>query len=378
MRLHAYPGSLVRFGLTQLVLFLPLCLTVSITSEAIAELKAPPSVAGKIAGHDISLENALFRDSILYIHTGDSWSDNPGVILFLGSRIQKGVIPAKTSIHAAPQSIHGSNIHIHFRYPSENPRSPKADTAMRDYELNLKFDAEEDGFLPGFILLEIPGKEMRLQGRFRAEIKGLRLIDGHPDLRSDASETLEHAAKLYLERKLGEETVTILKGSEARWVNLPGKDSISWGSLDVEYRVGEQNPSSARLQLLKGKDGWAVHRELPLSQLVLAHPLSEGERSSDLFQHLAAVAIEQELNEKFPGKAIYWSPTNRGSGRVEKAGIGNWRVECRVEGVQEPIDRNYLFRREGEQWTIVGTLDLDQEIDRKTGEIVRRPRVGSP
>jgi hypothetical protein len=311
-------------------------------------------VRGTIAAdHAVSLEKAVFSGGMLSIQHA---SLHPRMTLFL--RFKEGVIPAETALYLERES--SRHVHIHLNYTSDGQL--KSEALMRDYELRLQFDAEEDGFLPGTILLNAPNKGIRLAGRFRAEIRGLRLVDGRPDLHSDHHKTLEYAAQLYLQRKLSTTNVLILKRSDARYSSAAG-----WGSLDVEFRAGDQLPAMARLQLLKGDQGWEVKRELPLHQLALAHPV-DGHRTSNEFEYMAAVAIEKELSEKYPGKGIFWlqaPPHTRG------ADMAHQIVRCRVEGVEQIIERNYLFRRAADL-RIVGTIGLDETIDFRSGEIVRK------
>jgi len=129
-------------------------------------------VRGKIMGTSIILENAAIQDNMLTIFTGDSWVSNPGITLFIFD-IKNGAVPENKSFIVQPDARLSSpeSIHIHYRWKDQESAKIKTDSIASGYTLNLKFEQQVNTSIPGSIVLQIPEKQINLQGRFNATIR---------------------------------------------------------------------------------------------------------------------------------------------------------------------------------------------------------------
>jgi hypothetical protein len=327
-------------------------------------------VQGRIRGTSVTLDKAVFKNSIFHVFTGSGWYENPSVLIFL--KIKKGIIPNNKSFSVEPKDGFGSRPHIHYRWKDAELGRIRTGTGTgKKYTLSLKFGQEVNGGIPGSILFEIPEKDVRVEGNFDAKIEGLRLIDGHPDLQSDDFDTLEYATKLYLEKKFKSSNVEIVKTShQTMWLHSQKK-----GILDVEYKVGDHETEIIRIRLAKGPDGWIVVQELRNDQLFWAHPLEPVDQQtadrSEIFNHLTAKRLEEQLQKEFPGKGLYFSHYSVARG-TKKGDIRQVDFSYKVEDIKESLKKSYLFRLTEGEWVFERELKEGEALNRKTGVVERK------
>jgi len=129
-------------------------------------------VRGKIMATSVTLENAAFQDNTLTIYTGDSWVSNPGITLFIFD-IKNGAIPENKSfiVQGDARLTSPESIHVHYRWKDQESGRIKTDSTASGYTLNLKFEHQVSTGIPGSIVLQIPEKQITLQGRFNATIR---------------------------------------------------------------------------------------------------------------------------------------------------------------------------------------------------------------
>jgi len=242
----------------------------------------------------------------------------------------------------------------------------------KDYDLELTFGDEKDGMLEGEILLNSPQKDVRLKGIFKAKIRGLRMVDGHPDLLSDSLETLRYAAKLYLQEKLGKDEVEVsrAKGNYNGWFySADMETSEQVGGVDVKYTVGGDSEQFLRVQLRKGKDGWKVARELKGNELHTAHPLVEVNKEdlSEYFLYLVSQRLEKDLQKENPD-SVFRADLSASSRHSRKHGIAEVRLGYWT-GTEKSLRRRYLLRRVGDDWIVERPLSEDEKLNTRTGTI---------
>jgi len=128
-------------------------------------------VQGQISGAEVTLENAELEGNVLAFHAGNSWGSNPSVLLFIFD-VKDGTIPDNKTFILEPDSpANAPTIHVHCRWKDPESGRIKTETETRKISLYLKFGKHANGTIPGSFLLEIPGKQTRLQGNFNAAIK---------------------------------------------------------------------------------------------------------------------------------------------------------------------------------------------------------------
>ncbi|MBN2138042.1 MAG: ankyrin repeat domain-containing protein [Sedimentisphaerales bacterium] len=324
-----------------------------------------PELMGRVHGMDIiGGDVTIDAGRMLSFHGSRGSVTPPEVSAFLGG--VHGIVPVGRSFKFDYSD--GFSSSIAFRFYAEGRGNQHHDYLKReDYELELTFGDEDDGILEGKILLNAPGKDVRLKGTFRAKLRGLRIIDGHPDLRSDSFETLQYAIKLYLRKKLGREDVQVSSaaGSYSQWFN--SDDRV--GGADVHYKENDSE-RFLRAQLRKGGDGWHVVGELKGNELFAAHPLIEVNKDDqrEYFLYLVAQRLEKELQEKIPGGAFR---TDLGVMRrlsrkhqMAEARLGYW-----ITGTDKKLHRRYLLRQVGDDWVVERMLNDDEKLNTSTGKI---------
>jgi len=149
-------------------------------------------VQGQITGTEVTLENAELEGNVLALYTGDSWGLNPSVLIFIFD-IEDGTIPDSKTFLLEPDSpANAPTIHVHYRWKDPESGEIKAEIETQKISLNLKFNEHAEGKIPGSLLLEIPGKQTRLEGNFNAVIKTTPQADSEKRPAQPTSNVLGH------------------------------------------------------------------------------------------------------------------------------------------------------------------------------------------
>jgi hypothetical protein len=137
---------------------------------------APPvggAVTGTIQGTRVALREATF-DGDLAVFEKEGWGWSPSVLIFLFLDDKRP--PAGETIRIEPGGgVDVYRPHVHYRWRPPDDETLHVDVAMDDYEMTLQFGEVEGEWLPGTLELAIPSNGTRIQGSFRARIKGQAL-----------------------------------------------------------------------------------------------------------------------------------------------------------------------------------------------------------
>jgi len=332
--------------------------------------KEDAGLMGRVRGMEI-VGGEVEVDTGRYIHfCGNKGRLNPPeVTIYLNTA--HGVLPVGRSFEVKHDDTAGTGFvnNVLFKFSAESRGNERSDWLRKeDYELKLTFGDEKDGMLEGEVLLESPEKDVRLKGSFKAKMRGLRIVDGHPDLRSDSFETLRYAVKLYLQEKLGKDDVEVSDagGDYSAWFS--SADEV--GGVDVNYKVGDDSEQFLRVQLRKGKDGWKVAGELKGNELHTAHPLVEVNKGDlrKYFLYLVSQKLEKDLQHEYPN-SNYRTELRAPSRSSDRHGIAQVELKYWVLGTDEHHSRKYLLRRVGDDWIVERTLSDDEKLNTRTGKI---------
>ena len=336
------------------------------------------SFMGRLRGMEIVAGQAeVDSGRYVYFYGSKGRMDVPVVSIFLKG--EHGVLPAGKSFKVNRSDAPGTGLvnNIMFKYSKDRKDYGRNGWLNnKDYDLKLIFGEEKDGELAGTVLLESPEKDVRLRGNFRAKITGLRMVDGHPDLRSDSMETLRYAAKLYLQEKLGKDDIVVSDagGNFSGWHNnVDEKKSEQLGGVDVNYKIGDGSEQFLRVQLRKGADGWGVVRELKGNELRPAHPLVEVDKGDTrkYFLYLVSQRLEKDLQQEYPN-SNFRTGMDALRRLSNKHGIAQVELKYWVLGTDKRYSRKYLLRRVEDDWVVEKMLNDDEDLNTKTGTIEKK------
>ena len=330
---------------------------------------------GRVRGMEMVEGQAeIDRGKYVHFYGRKGPGNTPEVTIFLNTT--DGVLPIGKSFEVNHNDAPGTGFvnNVLFKYFTENKGFQHSDWLNRKfYDLKLIFGDEKDGMLEGEVLLESPGKDICLKGNFKAKITGLRIVDGHPDIRSDSMETLRYAAKLYLQDKLGRDDIAVSDagGNYSGWFNHADMEtSEQVGGVDVNYKVGGDSERFLRVQLRKGKDGWKVVRELKGNELHTAHPLVEVNKGDvkEYLPYLAWQRLEKDLQQEYPN-SNYRTELHASKRYNRKHGIAQIELKYWLLGTDKRCSRKYLLRFVGDDWVVERTLSDDEKLNTRTGTI---------
>ena len=198
-------------------------------------------VQGRMCGTEVTLENATISGSEFSIHAGDSWALNPSLLfLFV---VKEGIVPNYQSFSVqpgAPPDAHA--IHVHYRWKDPQTRRISSGSTMQGYRLELKFGKQINGTIPGEILFEYPEKDIRVEGKFNAAIKGT--VSSESALSAVRSAKDAIAAKLKPFPGLEKEFEEVDKGSQnelREWVRGPLENRKTLAKTVHEQIITELN-----------------------------------------------------------------------------------------------------------------------------------------
>ncbi len=353
--------------------------TAKLLKTAGAKIVKASQQQAQLIGHVRGMEMVTGQATIdagmfLYFHGSKGRMNPPEVTIFLKGT--HGVLPIGRSMEAKRNDKERAGFvnNVLYKFSTETKGNERtAWLGQEGYDLNLTFGDEKDGMLQGEILLESPEKDVRLRGKFKAKTIGLRMVDGHPDLKCDSMETLRYATKLYIQDKLGKDNITVSDagGNGSAWYNnVDQKESEQLGGADVYYKVGDDSEQFLRVQLRKGAHGWKVVRELKGNELRPAHPLGEVDKndSRKYFLYLVSRRLEEDLQKEYPN-SNYRTEMHASQRSSTIHGIAQVELKYYILGSDRRYSTKYLLRRVAADWTVDRILSENEKINTKTGAI---------
>ena len=361
------------FGLGKSPLLIVIAAVTSIlySTAAFAAVK-DGQLQGKFNNIDITLEKAVLNGRTLQIDFKNDGGLEGYFSIFLPG--EKGIVPEEKLFRYTKKDKHRNLIHVGYWWKNKVDKDSGSDSMRAgEYQVAAKFGKEEaDNNIPVQVSLKNAKLGVKLRGKFVAQIEGLRLIDGHPDLRSDAIETLNYAVQLYLQDKLGKETeVKPLHTTSSTWFT----NGRGIGGADARYKVNGGEEKFFRAWVSKKSGQWEVAKEIKINEFLQAHPLEEVDIfSANSWMPLAYRKLEEELRKEHPDK-IFRSVGSGGWYRPDKK---HGLVEITTTYVFDSKDqykqnrRKYLLRRKDGQWFVDRRMDENEKLNVVTGEVEKK------
>ncbi|MHC4646915.1 MAG: ankyrin repeat domain-containing protein [Planctomycetota bacterium] len=332
-------------------------------------------LCGVVSGIDVVLEKAVFADKVLSIKA--KGKDGFKANLYVRLPIEKGVVPELKKFSDNGKAAFRERVKVSY-YWKELVSGKAVHSFMKrgEYLVEVEFGKETEKGITGRLSLKNAGLGVEVEGDFIAEIRGLRLVDGHPDLQCDHSDTLIYAGELYLREKLESEAVKLSSVKYCKHHLKAGDRKAGW--LEGEYKDGDGDAVFVRLQFVKGDKGWGVFRQLRADQLVAAHPIEpfdvtkveddDGMVDTKMLDFLSAKALEADLQEEFPGIGFSAHIGGRFAFNV-KTGIGYNGASYVLHGEKGRGRKTYLFRKVDGLWRVERALKDGEKVNTKTGKI---------
>lgn len=232
-------------------------------------------LSGVVSSINVVLEEAVFEDKILKIET--KGKDGFKARLSVHLPTEKGVVPelkkfSENGKAVLTRATFRNRISVSYYWKDlVSGKTVYSFMKRGEYLAELEFGKETPKGITGRLSLKNAGLDIEVAGDFIAEIRGLRLVDGHPDLQCDHSDTIIYAGELFLRKKLKSEAVKLSYIKDCKY-HLKAGDKKA-GSLEGEYKDGDGQAVFVRLQFIKDDKGWRVFRRLRADQLVAAHPI---------------------------------------------------------------------------------------------------------
>lgn len=309
----------MRFLIEPLVPLLFLLMTLTAPAQDISSATA--QISGTLHGHDEVFYYAQWKEGNFHVMEEDDPFEAAQIAIH--TQIDPTVIPENKTIEVDfSNMIQKQGLkHFSIRYVPEGASHPKY-VSLHNREtrknhpgtMTLAFGEEKErGWLPGRFSVSIPDLDTKMEGRFRAEIKGVRMIDGHPDPRSNSFITFQYLAKQYLQAQLDRSITEIEmeRGSFQHQGHYPDQieNPFEWGQADYFVTLeGQASPVFARLQFKKNDEEWYVANQLKANQLPQAHPLDPGDayhRGRDPYTASVAEKVESILQAEYPDRLAY-------------------------------------------------------------------------
>ncbi|MBI3570074.1 MAG: hypothetical protein HY082_03075 [Gammaproteobacteria bacterium] len=213
---------------------------------------------GQVHGKPFAVETSHVESGVLTMRLGKDVSADLEVRVMLpGSPWEtpagKNFKVAETGAAGAPQVV------LAWKEAGQNTLSEQKFTDK--YTMVLEFGQEKDKKLPGKIHLNLPDEtKSNVAGTFEADIRGFRVVDGKPDLAADSVDTLQYLALRELLKDDPNKSLEVISFRDGRYAQpaSPGKNMT--GSIEVEYRVGQDSPTVQRFQFEKDAGAWKVVR----------------------------------------------------------------------------------------------------------------------
>ena len=258
--------------------------------------------------------------------------------------------------------------HVHWSFQTgSHSRFTHSDAVTSRYALELEFGEEKEGRISGRIYVCLPdNKRSFVAGKFSAEIKGFRLIDGKPDLTSDSFKTLQVVAESWLASKHG--APVEITETDHSFMRHAGTRRPT-GRKDVTYKTSAKaDPETTRLQFAKVNGIWQVAAVLRLDQIADAHPLyaPDPKRTHDVIRYVAARWLEADLQKEHPGKPVR-------DVTVMTSGYSDAFAGCTLRYTlgddKKGTHRKLVLAVRDGEWVVDREIETDARLDFKTGVI---------
>lgn len=231
----------------------------SVEASVLDRVNIPDSPAsGQIHGKPFRVERAEINGTILKIEQGKDFFADRGATIFLFG-VEKGESLAGKTMRF-PDAKGEFNAHVHVSQRPDKESLPKTDMYTDRYAMLLEFGQEKGDKLPVKIFLRMPDDtKSEISGRVDLEIKGLRMVDGHPDPKSDGSKVLEHVFQKHLEGLNSGKSVSIEDSKGVSWSMGKGSDQTPL-SAEGEYtfKIAGGAARTEKVNFLKDSKGWRV------------------------------------------------------------------------------------------------------------------------
>ncbi len=313
------------------------------------------AAGGLLGGRPFVVRQATLENGILQLADSDEFIADNRFLVFLF--LDKGQVPqGRTFAVGKKRDFHNPHVHIAWKDAGGKTQS---DAYMDQYTMKLEFGTYADGRLPGKLYLCLPDTlQSRVAGSFNAEVRGFRILDGKADRTVDATDLLEHLALERLQAQNPGKQVELADRENAS-MTQESKDRKQVGCCTLKFSVAGGPEQRLGFTFRKENDGWALIETIPAHQLAEAHlPESVGHEEAGLLGavHAAARFLEEEAQQKFPGKAFVLFDTGNAH---TMGGQGGIEVEVQMEGEAEPTRRRFEVKLEGGDWTVVKEVPTD-------------------
>ena len=331
------------------------------------------AITGKLHGQAFSFDRAEIKDGILTIRQGKDFFIDRGVVIFLFT--DKWELPFGKTFRIDKNSPGFGNPHIHMKWKQQGKSIPGTKIYTQDYVMLLQFGQEQNKQILGKIYISFPDNEKSyLAGTFRANIKGFRLINGRPDLTTDAFENLQFLALRQILKDDPKKNISSYAFSDTRISSRGAKDSKieKTGYLEIKYRVGKGNPIIQRYQFVKENE-WRYLRTLKRYHINEAHPLKIPMMDAALRDQIiykTAKATEEYAKKRYPNSGIYHTRFKCSHNLDEKTASCAVSYKLKRQGMIT-IKDSYLFRLSTNGWILIRKMSKSEKYDRKAGKVTR-------
>lgn len=330
------------------------------------------AAAGEIHGLPFTHEVAVIEDGILTLRQGEEFFPDLQAKVFLF--LQEGEVPSGRMFEADAKSGPGLHPHVHLGWkdPPGSQMPQSAAFQHSDYTLRLELGEVAGKKLPGKIFLDIAGEyPTRVAGTFEADVRGFILVDGEADLTSDSPGLMKWLAERYLRQQHPGSEVEIAKyGATGLFGKHPERpDWMQHGWCDVFFQVDDGSEKVWRLQLAKGADGWAVHRQFETSAILAAHPLEEPR--PDNARSTMSTEVARHLEADLGGRhAVYGFQT---PSCTHNRILGQCAADYRLDDpLGQKVERAFLFERSGDGWRLARELAPDEKVNFKENRVEKK------
>jgi hypothetical protein len=332
--------------------------------------------AGTVAGKPFRVEDARIDGTILELRQGSDFFPDRSLTIYLED-IQKGIVPAgRTFTYTGPDRLGAPRGSVQWR--DEGDRIPKHHWIEGSYTVHVEFGKEEKrGWLPGRIYIRYDGEPgAQVAGEFNSVIKGLRMVNGVPDITSDSFDTLEYVALGYLERRFPDAKVKIEDTEDVMFGFRPkdphrkdftffdgGQDK--YGRMALRYSVDGEGRGWTKLKFRKEAGGWAVDYQLQPYKLFAARGVPDSDDDMGTIQYLVARQIEAEIVSAGKTELVHGVSMMPSYGRY----FGEVGVRYSLGEDGQKIKRRFLLVPSDDSWKVERELEPDEIVDNVTGEI---------
>ena len=216
----------------------------------------PRSAGGRVHGKAFSANYVEFHNGRLILRQGSEFAPQKEVTITLDG--DKWQVPQGRRFSSPSRGGPAPRVEIAWREPGQDIMTRR--TLDKDVTLTLSFQKIRGETLPGTIRLNAGGEAAtQVNGGFQARLKGFRVVDGKPDIRSDAPETLMYVALAHLLRSDPKASLRNVVYRDAFFTPAGTGRGKQTGRLEVEYE-GPKGVVVKRFEFEKDARGWKVSR----------------------------------------------------------------------------------------------------------------------